>query len=166
MVTPLVISSERKQSLDENLLLFFTGFSRFSADIQKKHEIALKSKETQLVEILSLVDEAQKILVGSGDLDEFGRLLDYTWNLKRSINDSVSTDIIDGFYQRAINAGATGGKLLGAGGGGFLLFYVNKEHKDCVRAALKDLMEVPFNFENGGTNVLYYSPETYIKKEG
>ena len=165
-VTPLVISPNRKKLLNDNLLLYFTGFSRFSSDIQKDHTIALKSKEKQLLELLSLVEDAQKILVGSGDLDEFGRLLDYTWKLKRDINCSVSTDVIDGFYSRAKEAGALGGKLLGAGGGGFLLFYVDDEHKENVQRELSCLMEVPFRFENEGSGILYFSPENYCKNEG
>ncbi len=161
-VSPLVITPERRRKLDGNLLLFFTGFSRFSADIQKKMMVSLEAKERQLLEMLSLVDEAEKILEGNGPLDEFGKLLDYTWTLKRGVNTSVSSSVIDSFYQRAIKAGALGGKLLGAGGGGFLLFYVDKEHQDSVRKELSDLMEVSFHFEDGGTRILYYSPEEEV----
>jgi D-glycero-alpha-D-manno-heptose-7-phosphate kinase len=164
-VRPIILSAERKAALDENLLLYFTGFSRFSFEVQKKHEIALKTKEAQLVELLSLVDDAEKILVGKGSLDEFGTLLDYTWKLKRGINSSVSTDAIDAFYAKAMAAGARGGKLLGAGGGGFLLLYVDDEHKASVRSAMTDLMEVSFHFENNGSTILYYSPEDYKKDE-
>lgn len=158
-VSPIVIRPERKKQLDDNLLLFFTGFSRFSANIQKHMMVSIEEKDRQLVELLALVDEAEKILEGNGTLDEFGKLLDYTWKLKRGINSSVSTDIIDSFYARAIKAGALGGKLLGAGGGGFLLFYVDTDHQESVRKELSDLMEVNFHFEDGGTRILYYSPE-------
>lgn len=159
-VRPIIISPERKEELDNNLLLFFTGFSRFSFDVQKKHEIALKTKEKQLEELLSLVDVAEKILVDKhSDLDEFGRLLDHTWQLKRGINDSVSNGSIDSLYAKAMQAGALGGKLLGAGGGGFILMYVDDSHKEAVRKELSDLLEVPFHFENGGTQILYYTPE-------
>lgn len=164
-VSPIIISPERKQALNHNLMLFFTGFSRFSSDVQAAHQSALVDKTAQLLEMKSLVDDAEKILTGSGELADFGRLLDHTWRLKRGITNKISTDSIDGLYSLALEAGAVGGKLLGAGGGGFLLFYVEDEYKPAVRQALSHLMEVPFNFENVGTSVLYYAPETYAKKE-
>lgn len=161
-VKPIIISPERKTKLNENLLLFFTGFSRISAQIQDKTEAAVKDKTAQLLEMLSLVDDAEKILVDKhGDINEFGRLLDYTWSLKRGLTNEISTNAIDVFYDRAMKAGALGGKLLGAGGGGFLLFYVEKDKQPAVINALSELMLVPFEFENGGTNVLYYQPESY-----
>lgn len=113
-----------------------------------------------------LVDEAERILTDkNADLDDFGRLLDYTWKLKRQTGAAISTDSIDGLYARGIAAGALGGKLLGAGGGGFLLFYVQPEKQNAVRKAMKDLMYIPFEFENGGTRVIHYTPELYIPKE-
>ncbi len=163
-VNPIVISNERKERLNENLMLFFTGFSRFSFTIQQEHEKAIHSKERQLLEMLSLVDRAEEILTG-GDLDEFGRLLDHTWQLKRGVNSAVSTDAIDQAYSAARKAGALGGKLLGAGGGGFLLLYVRPEKQASVRRALHDLKEIPFRFENGGARILYYSSEYYVIPE-
>lgn len=160
-VNPVIISPERKKLLNRNLMLFFTGFSRFSSDIQVAAEKNLKSKQNQLLEMLSLVDDAEKILTSKTDLEEFGRLLDYTWQLKRGITDKVSTDSIDAVYSRALQAGATGGKLLGAGGGGFLLFYVDPDKQENVRKALENLLYVPFEFENGGTRVIHYIPESY-----
>ena len=97
-VNPVIISPERKKLLNRNLMLFFTGFSRFSSDIQVAAEKNLKSKQNQLLEMLSLVDDAEKILTSKTDLEEFGRLLDYTWQLKRGITDKVSTDSIDAVY--------------------------------------------------------------------
>ena len=164
-VSPVVISPERKKSLNNNLMLFFTGFSRFSSDVQSAHQSALVDKTTQLLEMKNLVDDSEKILTGNGALSDFGRLLDHTWQLKRGITNKISTNSIDELYSRAMGAGALGGKLLGAGGGGFLLFYVEDEYKAAVRQALCGLMEVPFNFENSGTNILYYAPEIYTKKE-
>lgn len=161
-VDPIIISPERKKTLNENLMLFFTGFSRFSSDIQVTTESAMKDKESRLLEMLSLVDEAEKILESKCNLGEFGRLLNHTWKLKRGITNRISTDSIDGLYQIAMNAGALGGKLLGAGGGGFLLFYVEKDKQESVRAALKKLLYVPFEFENGGTRVIHYAPEDYV----
>ena len=160
-VNPVIISPERKKLLNRNLMLFFTGFSRFSSDIQVAAEKNLKSKQNQLLEMLSLVDDAEKILTSKTDLEEFGRLLDYTWQLKRGITDKVATDSIDAVYSRALQAGATGGKLLGAGGGGFLLFYVDPDKQENVRKALENLLYVPFEFENGGTRVIHYTPESY-----
>lgn len=165
-VQPIIMSIERKKQLNDNLLLFFTGFSRFSFSIQVEHEKAIKDKTAQLREVLSLVDVAEQYLI-SGDLDDFGRMLDHTWQLKRGINHSVTTDFIDHYYNVARSAGALGGKLLGAGGGGFLLFYVQQERQEAVRQSLNELMEVPFEFETGGTRILYYMPEIYIpRKEG
>ena len=124
-VHPIIISTERKQALNDHLMLFFTGFSRFSADIQENTKTVLKDKTKQLLEMKSLVDEAEKILTDKNiHLDDFGKLLDYTWHLKKGISSAISTNSIDEQYSKAIRAGAIGGKLLGAGGGGFLLFYV------------------------------------------
>ena len=160
-VSPLIISPERKLRLNDNLMLFFTGFSRFSSDIQVEAEKSLKSKEAQLLEMLQLVDEAEQVLTSKTDLTEFGKLLDYTWKLKRGITSKVSTDSIDAIYDKAIKAGATGGKLLGAGGGGFLLFYVETEKQKNVLEALNNLLYVPFEFETAGTQVIHYTPESY-----
>lgn len=163
-VEPIIISPERKKQLNDNLLLFFTGFSRFSSDIQKGTESALRDKTKELLEMLSLVDEAQNILTSRCDLNEFGRLLNHTWELKRGIAKKISTNAIDELYTNALSAGALGGKLLGAGGGGFLLFYVEKEKQVAVKKAMENLLFVPFEFENGGARVIHYSPETYVPR--
>ena len=145
-------------------MMFFTGFSRFSSEIQVEHEKAIGSKQAQLMEIMSQVDTAQKILI-DGDMDDFGILLDHAWELKRGINSSVSTDTIDHYYNLAKKAGALGGKLLGAGGGGFLLLYAPLQTQQSVREALSELKEIPFRFENGGAKILYYAAEQYDLKE-
>lgn len=160
-VNPIVIAPERKLQLNQNLLLFFTGFSRFSSDIQISTQKALQDKEKELLEMLELVEEAEHILTSKKELKEFGRLLDHTWKLKRGITKQISTDAIDNLYAAAIKAGAIGGKLLGAGGGGFFLFYVEQDRKEQVIKALDCLMHVPFEFENGGTRVIHYTPEAY-----
>lgn len=165
-VLPLIISPERKKQLNQNLLMFFTGFTRFSSDIQKANNNNKKDKISQLKDMLVLVDDAEKILTNKySDLDDFGRLLDCTWKLKRQTGSSVSTNSIDELYEKGITAGALGGKLLGAGGGGFLVFYVQPEHQDSVRLAMKDLMYIPFEFEDGGSRVVHYTPESYTPKE-
>lgn len=164
IVKPIIISPDRKKKLNDNLMLYFTGFARFSSDIQDTTQKALKSKEEQLLEMLSLVNKAEEILVNEErNIDEFGELLDYSWKLKRGITDKISSDSIDSFYEKAIQAGALGGKLLGAGGGGFLLFYVKPEQQAAVKEAMKDLLYVPFQFENEGTRVIYYGPEEFEK---
>ena len=165
-VLPVIISPERKKQLNDNLLMFFTGFTRFSAAVQQANNLGAKDKTTQLKEMLSLVDDAEKVLTDkNADLDDFGRLLDHTWRLKRQTGSAVSTDSIDGLYAKGIEAGALGGKLLGAGGGGFLVFYVQPDKQKAVKEAMKDLMYIPFEFENGGTRVIHYTPETYVPKE-
>lgn len=163
-VNPVIISPERKQQLNKNLMLFFTGFSRFSSDIQVGTQKAMVDKQAQLLEMYSLVDDAEKVLTTESDLNEFGRLLDYTWRLKRGISSGISTDSIDGLYAKGMEAGALGGKLLGAGGGGFLLFYVEEDKQEHVSKAMEDLLYVPFKFENGGTRVIHYTPEVYEKR--
>ena len=165
-VSPILISPERKQRLNENLMLFFTGFTRFSSEIQKANQSnSPEDKNALLREMRALVDEGADILCSKGrDLDDFGRLLHSTWELKRKTAKSISTDSIDLLYEMGLRAGALGGKLLGAGGGGFLLFYVEKEKQQGVMEAMRDLLYIPFSFENGGTQVVYYSPETFEKK--
>lgn len=163
-VIPIVISDEQRDHLNRNLMLFFTGFSRFSFVIQEKHEQAIQTKEEQLLELLSLVDIAEECLV-NGDLDGFGRLLDHTWRLKRGINQEVTSSAIDQAYEAAKRAGALGGKLLGAGGGGFLLLYVRPEEREQVRRALRDLKEIPFRFESNGARILYYASEYYVSPQ-
>lgn len=160
-VNPIIISAQRKKELNDNLMLFFTGFSRFSSEIAQKQEKSIKNKLSELHEMRKLVDDAHTILTSKTDLNEFGRLLDYTWKLKRGITDSISNDSIDALYKNALDNGAIGGKLLGAGGGGFMLFYVEADKQAAVRNALKDLLYIPFEFENSGTKVLYYKPEDY-----
>ncbi|MBR1739463.1 MAG: kinase [Ruminococcus sp.] len=160
-VNPVVISKERKAELNGNLMLFFTGFSRLSAVIAKKQEGAIKDKTQELLTMKSLVDDAEKILTSKSDINEFGRMLDYSWTLKRGLTSDVSNSSIDAMYSAAKNAGALGGKLLGAGGGGFLLIYAEKDRQPAVREALSDLLYVPFEFENSGTRILYYSPEDF-----
>lgn len=161
-VLHLIISSERKKQLNNNLLMFFTGFTRFSSEMQKANNVSAADKKVQLKEMLVLVDEAEQVLVNKErNLDDFGRLLDHTWKLKKQTGAKISTNSIDAFYERGMQAGALGGKLLGAGGGGFLVFYVRPEKQEVVKEAMRDLMYIPFEFENGGTRVIHYSPEAY-----
>ena len=164
-VLPVIISPDRKQRLNDNLLMFFTGFTRFSSEIQKVNNVSVEEKRNQLREMYALVDDAEKVLTDSmADLDDFGRLLDHTWNLKKQTGSKISTGSIDAFYEKGIKAGALSGKLLGAGGGGFLIFYVQPEYRESVMNAMKELMYIPFSFETGGTRVIHYTPEAYIPR--
>lgn len=160
-VHPIIMPKERKKELCDHLLLFFTGFSRYSSDIAKDQEAATKSRTTELKEMLALVDEAEQVLTSKCSLNEFGRLLDYTWQIKRKITDKISNGTIDSLYAAAKKAGAVGGKLLGAGGGGFLLFYIEKDRQEAVKENLSELLHVPFEFEEIGTRILYYKAEDF-----
>ena len=162
-VHPIIMTPERKQQLNNNLMMFFTGFTRFSSDLQIANNVSgSEEKKLKLAQMYELVNEAEKVLTNKTvELDEFGKLLDYTWKLKKGTGSSISTSAIDTLYEQGIQAGALGGKLLGAGGGGFLLFYVRPEQQSAVKEAMKDLMYIPFHFEDGGTQVIYYGPEPY-----
>ena len=158
-VAPIIISKQKKEQLN-NLMMFFTGFTRFSSDVQKANASGKIDKTQQKLEMLRLVDEAEKVLQNKeSNLDDFGYLLNTTWNLKRQTGSAISTNSIDELYDKGIKAGALGGKLLGAGGGGFLVFYVTPEKQESVRHAMQDLLYIPFKFENNGTKVIYYVPE-------
>lgn len=160
-VRPVIVSPQRKSKLNANLMLYFTGFSRFSSDIQESTRKVLGQKQAELKEMLAFVDEAEKILVSKCELDEFGRLLDEAWKLKRGLTKQISTDTIDALYEKAKAAGAVGGKLLGAGGGGFLLLYVEQEEQEAVAKAMEGLLHIPFRFENDGAKIIYYVAEDY-----
>lgn len=163
-VSPVIMSNKRKREFSDSLLLFFTGFVRFSGKIAHEQIGNIQQKLKQLHEMVGLVDEGVNILTGSGSLTEFGRLLDYTWSLKRSLASSISNDELDDIYARAKKAGAIGGKLLGAGGGGFMLFMVEPDKQASVIEAMNGLLHVPFQFERGGTKVIYYREDE--KMEG
>lgn len=165
-VTPIIIHPDRKKELDDNLMLFYTGVQRFSSEIQADTFAKPADKTKQLLDMLALVDDAQAILTNKDtSLNEFGKLLDYTWKLKRGTGNKVSNNSIDELYDKGIKAGALGGKLLGAGGGGFLLYYVEKDKQENVLKALDELMHVPFQFESEGSSVIHYNPIVYIPRK-
>jgi len=157
-VNPVVVAGRRKKLLCDHLMLFFTGFERFSGEIVCEQIKKTPNNVSELKEMSALVDEAESVLVGSGDIHEFGRMLDYSWQLKRSLSGKISNDNIDMIYSRAKRAGAIGGKLLGAGAGGFMLLFVEPEKQPGVAEELADLMNVPVGFETSGTKVIYYKP--------
>ena len=159
-VTPIPLRGEKLQHLQGSLMLFFTGFPRFAVEIEKDKMAQLDKRHNELRTMHSLVDQAMDIL--NGDLsqyDDFGRLLHETWRLKKSLSDKVSTDVIDQIYDRAMAAGALGGKILGAGGGGFIVFYVQPHRQEKVRQALSDLLHVPFRFDTQGTRLIYFNED-------
>ena len=160
-VTPIIISKERKKLFNSHIMLFFTGFSRISSHIAQKQTSSLSDKTAELKEMLSLVDAGESIITSKCDIKEFGNLLDYTWRIKRGLTSAISNDSIDLIYKKAKEAGAIGGKLMGAGGGGFIMFFVEPEKQLQVREALKDLLYVPFEFEDHGTQVIHFIPEEY-----
>lgn len=165
-VSPVIIHPDRKRQLGENLLLFYTGISRFSSEIQKDTVSVIEDKTAQLLDMYALVDEVQRILENAkSDLNDFGRLMDYSWHLKRQTGRRISNSDIDTLYNKGMAAGALGGKLLGAGGGGFLLFYCEKDKQDNLIKALDNLMCVPFSLETEGTTVVYYDPIAYIPRK-
>jgi D-glycero-alpha-D-manno-heptose-7-phosphate kinase len=161
-VEPKIISQDRLQDLNDNLMLFFTGISRFSSEIAESQISNMKKCHSQMHELQDMVDEASSILGNlNTPLDEFGKLLNKAWENKRSLSDKVTNTQIDELYNAAIKAGALGGKILGAGGGGFILFFAKPENQDRVKAALADLTYVPFKFENTGSKVVLYQPDGF-----
>ncbi|MBO5421519.1 MAG: kinase [Clostridia bacterium] len=154
-ILPIEISHKSKKQFNENLLLVFTGFSHFSGEVSVAQQNNIPHKISELNEMKSLVTEGEKILVSGTDLDDFGKLLDYTWQLKRTLSDRISTDEIDELYSAARKAGALGGKILGAGSGGFMLLYVPQERRNDVENIFDPSRIIPFEFEDDGTKLIY-----------
>jgi len=157
-VEPLILPATRKEELNDHLMLFFTGFSRVASDIAKSQVANMDKKSDELRRMCKMVDKAAEILCNGQDISLFGELLHSTWMHKRSLSDHVSNSKIDALYDTARKAGAIGGKLLGAGGGGFMLLFVRPEKWAAVREALRDLIYVPFKFEDSGSQIIYYKP--------
>ncbi len=158
-VAPLVMQRDRLESLQGHLMLLFTGLSRTAAEIARTQIANLRHRASELHALNQMVDRAIEILRSTSDLTEFGRLLEEGWKLKRRLSDRVSTPDIDAIYETARRAGAIGGKLLGAGGGGFLLLFVRPEDRPAVRSALPTLLDVPFRFESSGSRIVLYQPD-------
>lgn len=159
-VVPINFSRARREELLSHLMLCFTGFSRIADVIAKSQIDNLKNIESQLNYMGAMVDEAIGILLNSNTpIVEFGKLLDMSWKYKRSLSDKVSTPEIDEIYQAAMQAGAIGGKILGAGGGGFMLLFAKPEKHAAIRERLKKLVHVGFDFDNFGSRVALYQPD-------
>ena len=162
-VQPVTVSPTRLAELESRLLLVYTGTPRFASAIAADVVANMKNRGAHLRRMRSMVDEAVGILNGGDNLDEFGRLLHENWMLKRELSPSVSTETIDTVYQTAIEQGALGGKLLGAGGSGFMVFYVPPDRAAAVVRALPTCLHVPFRFEREGSTILYYSIDGTLK---
>ena len=158
-VSPIILSNSRKTELHSHLMLCFTGFSRIANEIAKSKIQNFKNREAELLRIRAMVDQALEIL---GDknipIEEFGKLLDESWQFKKNLSDKVSSPEIDEIYSIARKAGAIGGKILGAGGGGFMLLFAKPEKHAEIRAALSNLVHVAFNFDDAGSRVALYQP--------
>lgn len=160
-VIPQLLSPERLRELQQHLLLFFTGVSRTASDIAGEKIKSIPKKFNELHEMQKMVSSASALLAGQGDLNDFGKLLHESWKLKRQISKGISPGFIDDIYETAVKAGATGGKLLGAGGGGFMLFFVQPEYREAVCKALEQLLLVPVEFESGGSQIIFYDRPNY-----
>lgn len=154
-VKPLNIRSDRLEQLNGRLMLFFSGLSRVAGEISREQSDNLGKNITTLSNMKFLTDEAEKILLSEESLDHFGELLDMTWQLKRKLATNIANEDVENMYETAKRCGAIGGKLLGAGGGGFMLFYVPENRQAALREALRNYMYVPFRFENEGSRIIY-----------
>jgi D-glycero-alpha-D-manno-heptose-7-phosphate kinase len=161
-VSPLIITESRKNELQSNLLLFFTGISRFASDIENSKINNFSNRKAELNKLQQMVPEGIDILVNKDrSILDFGYLLNEGWELKKSLSDKVSSNEINNYYSKALVAGALGGKILGAGGGGFLLLFAPLNAHEKIINTLKNLIHVPFKFENGGSSVVIYQPNGF-----
>ena len=163
-VNPITISHERAKALDESFMLFYTGIVRTAEIVAKSYVQDIQAKGKQLLTLHGMVDEAIEILK-SGDLDDFGLLLNEAWQEKRSLSKLVSNSSVDEIYAAALSAGALGGKLSGAGGGGFFLLYVPKEKQHQLKKQLSYLIHVPFRFESKGSQIIFRDQQKQYKEE-
>jgi D-glycero-alpha-D-manno-heptose-7-phosphate kinase len=154
-VNPIVIAQERKLQLEKSLMLFFTGISRTAAQVAETYTTDIKDFDPNFQKLHQYVDYALEIVRGVGNLDEFGSLLHDSWLVKRSLSPNVSNSRIDDAYDTARRAGALGGKITGAGGGGMLLLYVPRTCQEKVKEELSNLLHIPFSFESSGSQIIY-----------
>jgi len=155
---PIIMDRERLMAFQSHMMLFFTGFSRYATEIAKKQIENTKKKAASLKRMRTMVDQGVDLLIGDGPLSAFGEMLHEGWHIKRDLADGITTPAIDAIYEKGCSAGAIGGKLIGAGGGGFMLFFVKPEDQPKVREALKDFLLVPFRFEHSGSQIIFYRP--------
>ena len=146
--------------MEDHLLLFFTGLARSATDIAAEQIRTTSQKSKELTAMHGMVTEGSDILTGGGDIGDFGKLLHEAWMIKRGLSSLITTPYIDDIYEAGMRAGASGGKLLGAGGGGFMLFFVEPEKREAVKASLGNLLHVPFQFESAGSQIIFYEPNS------
>lgn len=157
-VHPITIQQEKLQYLQDHMLLYYTRVSRYASDIAKEQMEQTSKRRGELKTMCQMVDEAVKILNGKPEFySDFGKLLHESWMIKRRLTSKITNEDIDHIYETAIRAGALGGKICGAGGGGVILFFVPPENQSKVKEAMKTLLHVPFRFENLGSHVAFYS---------
>ncbi|MBI4596899.1 MAG: kinase [Candidatus Omnitrophica bacterium] len=164
-VSPVMLAEDRLAELQDHLMLFFTGVSRNASEIAAEQIKATERKVAELQRMHQMVDEAIRLLQGTEDIAVLGRLLHDGWQLKKSLTDRISTAQIDEMYDAALRAGAIGGKLLGAGGGGFFLVFARPTDHERVSEALRDLLHVPFRFEHAGSRIIFYEPQEVPERE-
>jgi D-glycero-alpha-D-manno-heptose-7-phosphate kinase len=157
-VTPLTLHPDRLEALNSHSMLFFTGIKRTATTIAESYASDVAVVERQLRTMGGMVEEAVQILAGSCDLTAFGRLLHESWCAKRSLSRQVSNPVIDKIYSTARRAGALGGKLIGAGGGGFMLLFAHPSDHARIRERLAKLVHVPFRFERAGSRIIFFDP--------
>ncbi len=158
-VNPITLSSERVEQLQNHLMLFYTGMARTASDVAKSYVNNIENLEKQLDFMQELVTKAFKILNSRKDIRYFGELLNESWQIKRSFSSAVSNSEIDELYKRALSCGALGGKLIGAGGGGFLLLFVPPSNQAKVRKKFNKLVHVPFKFEHDGSQIIFFDQQ-------
>jgi len=164
-VRPVTLRKERIVELNKHLMLFYTGIKRTASQIASTFISSLDGRRRQLRIMKDLVEESVDILHNGADLTEFGKLLDEAWRAKASLSGSVTNPEINEIYEAGRRAGAIGGKLLGAGGGGFMLFFVLPENQKRVKEALRGLLHVPFSFEFSGSQIIFHDPERDYAEE-
>ncbi|HZE96308.1 MAG TPA: kinase [Planctomycetota bacterium] len=157
-LSPIVLRRDRLVSFQNHCMLVFTGFTRTASEIAAEQIRRTGENKSALQEMYKMVSTATDILKGDGDIGDFGRLLHENWLLKRSLSSRVSTSEIDTIYEAGREAGALGGKVLGAGGGGFFLFFARPEEQASIRAKLDKFLHVPFRFETLGSQIIHYEP--------
>jgi D-glycero-alpha-D-manno-heptose-7-phosphate kinase len=164
-LTPIILNHDRLNEFQRHLLLYFTGFSRTASEIAREQIALTKDRKSELKAMYDLVGEAVSTLTRPNSPDEFGLLLHESWKLKRSLTSRISSRLIDEIYQTARRAGAIGGKLLGAGGGGFMLLFAKPEDHPRISEALHGLLRVPFSFETMGSQIIFYQPDELMNRD-
>jgi D-glycero-alpha-D-manno-heptose-7-phosphate kinase len=161
-INPIIIKKNRREELEKHLILFFTGVTRIASDVAEAQIKNMKNRQEELFRMKEMVDEAIYILENEQNpIEEFGELLHQNWKYKQTLSDKITTPEINEIYDRALTAGAIGGKILGAGGGGFILFFADPDKHETIKNRLNNLVHVPFQFEDSGSQVVLYQPNGF-----